>query len=131
MKHITFKPLLPLIILISGQTVAAQDVNCATDDYLEAAIAHLESHYRSFPEELFTAQLYLKDGFGQDQVEPDGKWGPKTENAICGALVTYTKIGGSDGDWGIHRSSHTPAFTLWLLRAARANLSDGDIDFPD
>ena len=126
-----FKALIPVAMLIWGQVAVAQDADCRTDDYLEAAIAHLESHYRSFPEELFTAQLYLKEGFSEDQIEPDGKWGPKTERAVCGALVTYTQIGGSDGDWGIHRSSHAPAFSLWLLRAARANLSDGEIEFPD
>jgi hypothetical protein len=61
----------------------------------------------------------------------DGKWGPKTETAICTELQTYTKIGGSDGDWGIHRASHTPQFTDWLLSAARASLSGGEVDFPD
>jgi hypothetical protein len=131
MSHVLTTPLIPVAMMIWAQGAAAQVVDCSEDDYLEAAIAHLESHYRSFPEELFTAQLYLKEGFGQDQVKPDGKWGPKTETAVCGALVTYTKIGGSDGDWGIHRSSHTPAFSLWLLRAARSTLSDGEIEFPD
>ena len=125
------KFLIPCILLISGSTAIAQQADCTSDDYLEAAIAHLESHYRSFPEELFTAQLYLREGFEQDQVEPDGKWGPKTQTAMCEALQRYTKIGGTDGDWGIHRSSHTPAFSLWLLRAARSNLSDGEIEFPD
>ena len=131
MRHTYFKPLVTLTLLIWAQAAVGQEADCRADDYLQAAIAHLESHYRSFPEELFTAQLYLKEGFSEDQIEPDGKWGPKTERAICGALVKYTEIGGSDGDWGIHRSSHGPNFSLWLLRAARANLSDGEVEFPD
>ncbi len=123
-------PLSILFISCAAPTFA-QSANCTDDDYLEAAMAHLESHYRSFPEELFTAQLLLKEGFDQEDVKPDGKWGPKTQSVVCGALQTYTKIGGSDGDWGIRRASHTPQFTTWILKAARANLSDGEVEFPD
>ncbi|MEM6304933.1 MAG: hypothetical protein AAF744_09440 [Pseudomonadota bacterium] len=110
---------------------AAQDTNCTDDDYLENAMIHIESHYRSFPEELFTAQLFLKEGFDNADLTPDGKWGPKTRAAMCSALQGYTSVGGSDGDWGIRRASHTPQFTNWLLRAARSNLSGGEVEFPD
>ena len=126
------KHVLAAALMVSMATSAtAQQSPCETDDYLEAAIAHLESHYRSFPEELFTVQLFLKEGFQRNEVTPDGKWGPKTEGAVCTILQTYTEIGGSDGDWGIHRASHTPQFTNWVLKAARANLSDGEVEFPD
>jgi hypothetical protein len=94
-------------------------------------MAHLESHYRSFPEELFTTQLLLREGFDQPDIEPDGAWGPKTRNVMCTVLKQYTDIGGTDGDWGIRRASHTPQFTAWVLKAARANLSNGEIAFPD
>lgn len=113
--------LLPLAILASP--LAAQDTDCTTDDYLEEAMAHLESHYRSFPDELFTAQLYLKEGLNQANVTPDGKWGPRTFAAVCAALSAYTEAVGSDGDWGIRRASHTPQFTDWLLTTARKNLT--------
>ena len=121
---------LPLLTLLA-QPIAAQGADCRDNDYLEAAMVHLESHYRSFPEELFTAQLYLKEGFDRSELGPDGKWGPKTSAAVCAALQGYTEIGGSDGDWGILRASHTPQFTRWLLQAARSNLSGGDVEFPD
>ena len=118
--------------MVSMATSAtAQQSPCETDDYLEAAIAHLESHYRSFPEELFTVQLFLKEGFQRNEVTPDGKWGPRTFAAMCSALQGYTTIGGSDGDWGIRRASHAPQFTAWLLKTARSNLSGGTVDFPD
>jgi len=104
---------------------------CDNDDYLEAAMAHLESHYRSFPEELFTAQLLMREGMNQADIKPDGAWGPKTQNAVCTILQQYTTIGGTDGDWGIKRASHGPQFTDWLLKAARSNLSEGKIEFPD
>lgn len=126
--------LMTAITLGTSTIAAAQSTapaDCRSDDYLEAAMAHLESHYRSFPEELFTAQLFLREGFDQPDVSPDGKWGPKTERAVCALMKTYTDIGGSDVDWGISRASHAPQFTNWLLEGARANLSDGEIDFPD
>ena len=124
-------PLLALALTVTAPVAVAQTSDCKSDDYLEAAMAHLESHYRSFPEELFTAQLLLREGFDQPQMEPDGEWGPKTESIMCGALQQYTTIGGSDGDWGIRRASHAPQFTDWLLKGARANLSGGKIEFPD
>ena len=122
---------LTLALALTAGTAAAQTADCSIDDYLEAGIAHMESHYRSFPEELFTLQLFLREGFDRDGIDPDGKWGPKTENAVCTVFRTYTEIGGSDGDWGIRRASHTPQFTNWVLKGARANLSDGEIEFPD
>ncbi len=122
MRRLIF--LAPLLLLTSP--VAAQDASCTTDDYLEEAMAHLESHYRSFPNELFTAQLYLKEGLKQADVTPDGKWGPKTFAAVCAALIDYTEFGGSDGDWGIRRASHASQFTDWLLQAARKNLNPDD-----
>lgn len=112
-----------LSLLLFATSTTAQGVDCTSDDYLEEAMAHIESHYRSFPDELFTAQLYLREGFGQAEVSPDGKWGPRTSTAVCAALVAYTEAGGSDGDWGIRRASHTPQFTGWLLTTARSNLT--------
>ncbi len=119
MRRSTF--LLPLFLLASP--LAAQGTDCISDEYLAEAMAHLESHYRSFPDALFTAQLYLKEGLGQTDVTPDGKWGPKTFAAMCAALNAYTDVGGSDGDWGIRRASHTPQFTDWLLTTARKKLA--------
>ncbi|HHB81757.1 MAG TPA: hypothetical protein ENK83_08475 [Aliiroseovarius sp.] len=101
----------------------AQSASCDRPD-LASAMTRIEAYYESEPARtLFVTQLLLREGAGADDLATDGRWGPRTEAEICGALRTYTAINGATL---IDGPPDVAEFADWIAAMAYFNVNGGE-----